>query len=63
MPGGGTDIQDWFKSLPVFTRYWFGGTLLFSLLGRFGLLYPEWLILSWETFITKFVSIFCSEQF
>jgi len=54
MPGGGTDIQDWFKSLPVFTRYWFGGTLLFSLLGRFGLLYPEWLILSWETFITKF---------
>ena len=22
MPGG-SDIQDWFKSLPIFTRYWF----------------------------------------
>ena len=25
MPGG-NDIQDWFKSLPIFTRYWFGIT-------------------------------------
>lgn len=54
MPGGGSDIQDWFKSLPIFTRYWFGLTVVFTLLGRFSLLSPHWLILSWETFVTKF---------
>jgi len=47
MPLGG-DIQDWFKSLPFFTRYWFGGTVLFTLLGRFGILPAHWLILHWE---------------
>ena len=57
MPGGGgSDIQDWFKSLPLFTRYWFGGTVLFTLLGRFSLLNPHWLILTWEYFITRWVS-------
>ena len=55
MPGGGADIQDWFRSLPLFTRSWFGGTILFTLLGRFSLLSPNWLVLTWETFITKFV--------
>ncbi len=53
MPAG-NDLQDWFKSLPVFTRYWFGGTILFTLLGRFGLLSPYWLILAWEPFIRNF---------
>ena len=54
MPGAGTDIQDWFRSLPFFTKYWFGGSVLFTLLGRFSLVNPYWLILSWETFITKY---------
>ena len=53
MPGG-SDIQDWFKSLPIFTRYWFGGTIIFTLLGRFSLLNPRWLILGWDLFITRF---------
>ncbi len=48
------DLQDWFKSLPVFTRYWFGGTILFTLLGRFGLLNPHWLILAWEPVFRSF---------
>ena len=50
MPGGG-DIQDWFKSLPIFTRYWFGLTVVFTLVARFGLLSAKWLILLWEPFI------------
>lgn len=54
MPGGGNDVQEWFNSLPLFTRYWFGGTVLFSLLGRFGLLSPHWLLLFWDEFIHKF---------
>ena len=36
MPGAGTDIQDWFRSLPFFTKYWFGGSVLFTLLGNLG---------------------------
>ena len=50
----GGDIQDWFKSLPLFTRYWFGGTILFTLLGRFGLLQPAWLVLYLEPLIYRF---------
>ena len=53
MPMGG-DIQDWFKSLPLFTRYWFGLTILFTLLGRFGLLQPVWLVLYLEPLIHRF---------
>ena len=53
MPLGG-DIQDWFNSLPFFTRYWFGGTVLFTLLGRFGLLPASWLVLAWEPLWYKF---------
>ena len=31
----------------------FGLTVLFTLLGRFSLLQPHWLILTWQSFITK----------
>ena len=54
MPGAGTDIQDWFRSLPFFTKYWFGGSVLFTLLGRFNLVNSYWLVLTWDTFITKY---------
>ena len=50
----GGDIQDWFKSLPFFTRYWFGGTVLFTLLGKFGILPPAWLVLLWEPLWHRF---------
>lgn len=45
------DIQDWFRSLPVFTRYWFGLTIAFTLLGRFGLLPAQWLVLLWDPLV------------
>ena len=53
MPPGG-DLQEWFKSLPIFTRYWFGGTVLFTLLGRFGILQPAWLVLIWDYVVRSF---------
>ena len=28
------DIQEWFRSLPIFTRYWFALTVAFTLAGR-----------------------------
>lgn len=49
-----TDIKEWFKSLPLFTRYWLGLTALFSLLGRFGILHPSYLILTYESVFHKF---------
>ena len=48
------ELQDWFKRLPTFTRYWFGGTIVFSLLGRFGILNPHWLFIEWTYFIQYF---------
>jgi len=48
------DVAIWFNSLPQFTRYWFGGTVAVSLLGRFGLLPIQYLILAYTPFIEQF---------
>lgn len=48
------DLGQWFKSLPPMTRYWFGGTVAFSLLGRFGILQPYLLILNYEPLFYSF---------
>jgi len=48
------DIGNWFNSLPRFTRYWFGGTVALSLLGRFGLVPPHLLILNYDLVINRF---------
>jgi derlin-1 len=53
MPAG-NDLQDWFRSLPMLSRYWFGGTVLFTLLGRFGLLSARWLVLAWQPLFHSF---------
>jgi len=50
----GSDIQEWFKSLPIFTRYWFGLSILFTLLGRFNLLGGQLLMLGWDQVIHRF---------
>ena len=47
-------FQDWFNTLPFFTRYWFGLTIAFTLLGRFGILPAAWLILDWYPLIHQF---------
>ncbi|XP_023236174.1 derlin-1-like isoform X1 [Centruroides sculpturatus] len=46
-----SDIGDWFRSLPLFTRYWFGLSIFFPILGRLGLLNPRYLILEFNSFI------------
>ncbi|XP_057671748.1 derlin-1 isoform X1 [Diorhabda carinulata] len=43
-----SDLGDWFRSIPVFTRYWFSGSIVFTLLGRFGIVNPYNLILLYE---------------
>lgn len=49
-----SDIADWFKSLPIFTRWWLALTALFSLSGRFGLMKAHNLILLYQPFIHRF---------
>jgi len=41
------EVADWFNSLPLFTRTWFGGTVGLSLAGRFGIIPMQWLILNY----------------
>ncbi|XP_065286046.1 derlin-1-like [Dermacentor albipictus] len=46
-----TDITDWLISLPVFTRCWFGLSVLFPILSRLGLVDPQYLVLSYVDFV------------
>ncbi|XP_030759401.1 derlin-1 [Sitophilus oryzae] len=43
-----SDLGDWYRGIPRFTKAWFTGTVAFTLLGRFGLLNPVNLILIYE---------------
>jgi len=43
-----SDLGDWFRGIPRFTKAWFTGTVALTLLGRFGLLHPATLILLYE---------------
>ena len=59
--GGGP--QDWFQSLPLVTRYWFGAALLTTCGGNFGFFNVMKLIYSWDNIwdnfeIWRFVSPF-----
>jgi len=48
------DAAAWFNTLPYFTRYWFGGTMGLSLLGRMGIIPARLLILTADQFLNKF---------
>lgn len=48
-----TDISDWYRNIPIFTKYWLTGTVGLSLLERFGILQQQWLILVPELIYSK----------
>ncbi|EJK72389.1 hypothetical protein THAOC_06085, partial [Thalassiosira oceanica] len=50
--GGGP--QAWFQSLPLVTRYWFGGALLATCAGNFGFISVMKLIYVWDDIWTNF---------
>lgn len=61
-----SDISQWFQNLPTFTRHWLGLTVGISLIGRFGLLKPQYLILLHEPLINGFevcIHLFCTYIF
>ncbi|XP_057291299.1 derlin-1-like [Hydractinia symbiolongicarpus] len=49
-----SDIGDWFRSIPIITRWWFGLSIVFPLLGRIGLLNPYYMILDFSLVAYKF---------
>lgn len=49
-----SDVRDWFNSLPFFTRHWLLCTAFFTLIGRFGLIGPRSLILTYNDFVNDF---------
>lgn len=49
-----TGPDQWFKSLPIITRAWFGVTLVLTLAGNFGFLSPSYYVFSWTNIVSKF---------
>ncbi|XP_044263855.1 derlin-1 [Tribolium madens] len=43
-----SDFGDWYRNVPIFTRYWLSSTVGLTLLGRFGILKPHNLVLFLE---------------
>jgi Derlin-1 len=52
------NFGDWYRSIPQMTRYWFTGSVILPLAGRFGLLNPLNLILLFEPLFSKFQVLF-----
>lgn len=41
-----TDVSQWYKNIPQFTRFWLSATVGISIIARFGILPPHYLILN-----------------
>lgn len=48
------DIGEWFRGIPIVTRWWFILSIVFPLLGRVGLFHPYYMILDFELVAYKF---------
>jgi len=48
------DFSVWYRGIPVVSKYWFSGTVIFPLLSRIGILSPWWLVLEYTLFLKKF---------
>ncbi|OQR77295.1 derlin-1-like [Tropilaelaps mercedesae] len=48
------EIADWFRSLPLLTRYWFGMSIVFPVLGRFKIISPYHLIFIYHNVFKQF---------
>lgn len=49
-----SELSDWFKSLPIFTRHWFGFTVALSIIGRFGIFNPSYFFLDYTKLVHSF---------
>ncbi|KAG8133921.1 hypothetical protein E2320_011666 [Naja naja] len=49
-----SDLGDWFRSIPLITRYWFAAAIAVPLFGKLGLISPVYLFLWPDAFINRF---------
>lgn len=49
-----SDISDWYRNIPKFTKYWLSATVGLSLLARMNIIPGGWLWLVPELVIKKF---------
>ncbi|XP_065254046.1 derlin-1 [Emys orbicularis] len=49
-----SDLGDWFRSIPLITRYWFASSIAVPLIGKLGLINPAYLFLWPDAFINRF---------
>lgn len=47
-------LQQWFKSLPIITRYWFGATMVVTLSVNFNIISAYQILFSWAAIKSKF---------
>lgn len=55
-----SDIGDWYRTIPEITKYWFTGSVILPLLGRFGLFNPYYMVLEWNLLVYRFQVILIS---
>lgn len=48
------DVGDWFRGIPIITRWWFVLSIIFPLLGKIGLLHPLYMVLDFNLVAYKF---------
>jgi derlin-1 len=53
MSSGG-DFSDWYKNIPLVTKYWFTGSVIVPLVARFGIISAQSLILMYDLVFQKF---------
>ncbi|XP_044524892.1 derlin-1 isoform X2 [Gracilinanus agilis] len=49
-----SDLGDWFRSIPVITRYWFAGAIVVPLVGKLGLINASYFLLWPDAFLYHF---------
>jgi len=48
------DIGEWYRNVPLVSRYWFTGSIVLPLIVKFNILSPIHLVLLWEKFAYEF---------
>ena len=48
------DIGDWYRGIPQITKYWFTGSVIVPLIGRIGILAPQFFMLDFASIFYRF---------
>lgn len=57
------DIGDWYRGIPQITKYWFTGSIVLPLIGRFGFVNAMNLVLDYNSIVYRFQVVFHNSVF